>query len=203
MDEESKKMKELIKRATEVAETAPEKFQSEAFKVVFEILMSKSNYKPLDSGSSVGTSHHDLVSNGTNIVRLSQLSSTCEISEQEIKNVIKIKDKSISLVYHLKEQKTSFRQIVGSLITLLSHNALFNEDHVSSQTLKTTLTISGIQDPGNNLSTNLKSRSDIFIFDPSSREYSLNTGLGMIMAKKIFNKLAKGLQVIEEDLNSE
>ncbi len=54
-----------------------------------------------------------------------------------------------------------------------------------------------IEDRGNNLAKNLKTRSDLFLKRPTANEYRLTTNVGRSVAYKTIRQLAKGEKIDE------
>lgn len=194
--EDIEKLKELVKKAKEIAESVPEKYQQDAFNIILKKLMfsQSTNKAPQTSGNGLGSQGED--SNNS----LQKLLDFCQISKEQLKNVISIKKDSVDLVYHIKEDNESFQQVVGSLVVLLSHEILFNKEWVKSTTIIDALKKIGVQDRSGHFSGNLKSRSDLFLKNGNAQEFALTTGNGRSMASKIIGKLSKSEQVTKDDI---
>ena len=194
---ELKKIKEIIKIADEAIKDAPEKFQLEAFKIILEKLLSN-KFGSIRTDDYESPREHD--DKGKNHSEpLHELVSLCEISKDDLKNVISINDNNIEVVCRI-DGTESHQQVVGSLIILLSREILFKEEWIKSTAILDSLKKIGIQDKGGNFSTHLKKHSDIFLKKGTLQEYRLTTNNGRAIARKVINNLSKGKQIVKDDL---
>ena len=125
-----------------------------------------------------------------------ELAKKCEISLDELRNVLNINDKKIEIVCRI-DGKESEKQVIVSLILFASYEIMFNQPWVKSLVIGETCHAIGIEDRGNNLAKNLKTHSDLFLKRPTANEYRLTTAVGRSVAYKTIRQLAKGEKIDE------
>lgn len=122
-----------------------------------------------------------------------KLAARCNISIEELEDIIKIKDDGIELLVSFSG-KESEQQVSGILIVLLSFEMILGNEWVPSVKLKEILRAANISDKSGNLAKILKSHSDLFRHTGSNvaTKYTLTSNKGRSNAIELLEKLAKG-----------
>ena len=187
-------LKEKIKIALESVKDLEDPYRIEAFKIVLENLLDniESSSNPINNSSLIEkTELHD---SGDNILTLA---NKCNISKDEVYNVITLKDSIIEFLAPI-EGTDAFQHVVGALCILLSYEIVLEISLLSSKKIFKSLRPAGIRDTGGNFATNLKKYPKLFVID--GQRYRLTTNFGREKAQKTFYKLAKREKITKEDL---
>ena len=120
------------------------------------------------------------------------LAEDCEITEDELKDVLSVKGDKIEIHASITGTDTK-RQVIASQCILIAYSTIFDQEWTRASLLTDGLSEMGIQNLGN-LASNLKKQSKIFRKRGGGKgtEYKLTTSDGRKSARRIIHKLAKG-----------
>jgi len=119
------------------------------------------------------------------------LAEKCSVDVNQLKDLIRVKGKKIEILVPLTGN-TAKKQATISLCLMAAHEEIFGADWLSSNIISECCRSSGVIDKGNNLSTNLKTRSDLFRKSTTANEYMLTSGLGHKTAYETIHNLIVG-----------
>ena len=124
---------------------------------------------------------------------MSELATNCNITVEELKNVISIKDNKVELICPINIKNESKKQNTATRCILITNEIVFKNEWTKTPELKEALREIGIQDNGGNLATNLKRHTELFRIRGKNigTEYKLTSTEGRISSYEIIRKLAK------------
>jgi len=186
-------LKKIIDMSVDVIKDVPPELQDTALKLVLQKLLDSYNVSSSEQKSSSSSS-------GISVsTPKGKLATLCDVSEEELDNVILEKDQNLEIVCGITGIE-SFKMIVGALIILGSREILFGKEWASSSEILSQLKKIGIEDKGGNFAAIIKSKSDLFLKRPSAKEYRLTTGDGRKVSYSIIRKLSKNMSISKNDL---
>lgn len=119
------------------------------------------------------------------------LAKKTNLSIDELKNTIRIKNDSIEILGTITGTNSE-KQVTVALCLLIAYEEIFGTEWVSSNIISECCRSIGISDPGGNLATNLKKKSELFRKSSTANEYKLTSGIGRKTAYALIKKLATG-----------
>lgn len=192
-------VKEKVRIAKELVDGVDKQFREGAFvAVLIKLLNDEKKIENAQKQTDVmEKENHGGIEESKDIQKMEEeLAKKCEISLDELKNVLNINDKRIEIICRI-DGKESEKQVTVSLILFASYEIIFKQPWVKSLIIAETCHVIGIEDRGNNLAKNLKTHSDLFLKRPTANEYRLTTNVGRSVAYKTIRHLAKGEKIDE------
>ena len=130
----------------------------------------------------------------------SKLAKLCNISTNDLQNVISMDGDNLILVCSLNGSNST-KQIICTMIVLLSCNVLFSEKWIPSTKILRVIKKFGILDVGGNFAVNMKKKSNLILKQQGFPEYMLISPDGVEVAKNLLKKLSNSESVTKNDLN--
>ena len=186
---------EKIKIAHEAVKNESEPYKLESFKIILDMLMHENitHIEPI----SDNIFPKDVPTATNQQLNAERLAKNCNISMNELKNVISIEGDKIELLLRDKAfGDTEIKQrINASQVILIAYEIIFETEWIKSSTLLPCLKNAKIMDPHKNLSHQLPNQTDLFRKKPNANEYKLTSPQGQNSAYEIIGKLAKGEKI--------
>lgn len=184
-------VKEKIKLAKQSVEGEKEPYKTEAFKIILSKLLESEKVKQ-KIDSSVDIEEITKESSIQNIEeKKAELASKCNLTINELEQVIFIKDDIIEIIAPISGSDAR-KHIIVTQCLLIAYQTIFGQEWISSQKIIECLRSMGVRDV-TNLSLTLRKYSDLVIGQGTRghKEYKLTSGQGRISAFNIMYKLAK------------
>ena len=195
-----KEVLDKIEFSKKLVEDQPEPFRIESFEIILnKLLDSDISTKKTSSNKNLKSSKiqnkeivDELIIVDDPDRAISSLANELGIKLDQLKDIISINGNKVELISSINDSSLKQKLIKASLCVLLLFEKLYNLEWVKASIITEKLREIGIHDSGNNLSTYLKDKSDLFRYRGSSanREYKLTTTNGRKKALEILKNLS-------------